>query len=233
MTFRYSLASDLHVDTGHESRVTTMPWLSNIILAGDTCNGLENLGIIQKFQRRGHQVFAVPGNHEHYRGSGDLVATERSFYEKLGLSQRVEVVPCLTILGCNGWYVVDDPYHWQNYMSDARYVDAEQVNDAAFAQSAWLGDELDKLEGRAIVVTHTAPCMETLDPRYEGSAGNPYFFNPLMVWVMKAYADKIAVWHHGHTHTGMDKTVHGVRIVSNPRGYPGENPNWAPIEMEI
>ncbi len=45
--------------------------------------------------------------------------------------------------------------------------------------------------------------------------------------------DRIAVWHHGHTHYRQHKTVNNVPVIINPRGYPGENPDWKPLRVTI
>ena len=43
----------------------------------------------------------------------------------------------------------------------------------------------------------------------------------------------ILVWNHGHSHAPADKIVDGVRTICNPRGYPGENPLWKPLTIEV
>jgi predicted phosphodiesterase len=54
-----------------------------------------------------------------------------------------------------------------------------------------------------------------------------------MLELIKRYKENILVWCHGHTHEAADKIVEGVRVVCNPRGYPGENKNWAPLTVEV
>lgn len=36
------------------------------------------------------------------------------------------------------------------------------------------------------------------------------------------------VWIFGHTHYSIDTDVHGCRVTSNPRGYPGEETGFDP-----
>ena len=48
-------------------------------------------------------------------------------------------------------------------------------------------------------------------------------------------ADRVALRVHGHTHTSVDFEVAGTRVVSNQRGYPGEESGFRPrlvIECE-
>lgn len=65
-TFKYSLISDMHVN--HPQLKTPYELLEeNVIVAGDTSNGLDGLKFLHKIQKKGHNVYAVDGNHEHYR----------------------------------------------------------------------------------------------------------------------------------------------------------------------
>jgi hypothetical protein len=56
----------------------------------------------------------------------------------------------------------------------------------------------------------------SIHPRFEGSPVNACFVS---------HADHLlgggraALWIHGHTHDSFDYTVHGTRVVCNPRGY--------------
>lgn len=235
MTFRYSLVSDLHLD---HPQPKTPPLEQNIIVAGDCGNGLIGLKYLNKLQRKGHVVFAVDGNHEHYGNVAqerNYADTEEAFYDGLDQTQCEQAADGLWLIGANGWYAVSDESHWRSYMNDSRLcgLSAPRVNALALRDAQYLDWVLGEIDGRAIVVTHTAPCEETLDPRFAGHDSNEYYWNPHMRGVIAKHRDKIAVWHHGHTHAAMDEIVDGVRVVTNPRGYPGENPNWAPLTMEI
>jgi Icc-related predicted phosphoesterase len=86
---------------------------------------------------------------------------------------------------------------------------------------------------KGIVVTHTAPCEETLDPKYDGELSNEWYWNPYMRPLLEEFSDQIHVWCHGHTHARNEAVVDGVKVVCNPRGYPGENPKWRPLTVEI
>jgi hypothetical protein len=39
---------------------------------------------------------------------------------------------------------------------------------------------------------------------------------------------RIALWIHGHSHHAVDYEIAGTRIVSNPKGYPGEDCGFCP-----
>src|SRR3546814_17977738 len=62
-SFKYSLVSDLHLD---HPQPKTPPLEQNVIVAGDCGTGLVGLQYLNKLKRKGHFVFAVDGNTEHY-----------------------------------------------------------------------------------------------------------------------------------------------------------------------
>lgn len=238
---KYSLVSDLHLDFGGWN------WKQDhlediVVVAGDIMNGLGGLKMLEKIRRAGHTVVACDGNHEHYSNdsqSRDIEKTRERFQKAFpnkvyhGLNEDV------VFLSTNGWYYVDHPTLWLNYMNDGKYCDsAVFVNRAAGDDFNWLEDELVKCWRagiKAIVTTHTAPGPETLDPRHDGHYSNQWYYNPSMSILRHKYSDVILAWNHGHTHAPADKIVDGVRTVCNPRGYQryGENPDWKPLTVEI
>jgi len=240
MKFTFTLVSDLHVDTGHSSRMRDYKLGDYVIVAGDTSNGLgDGPKFINKLKRKGHKVFAIDGNHEHYANVGQgrsVQQTEDRFFDLIEQERVDEPVPGLTVVGTNGWY---DPYEdeqfWKGWMNDHRY--AGHIHGKAVDEADILNDFLGTLDGKVIVVTHMAPVRETLiwkgeaDPNWDRS--NAFYQNVYMAEVLRENADKILVWCHGHTHRPADVIVDGVRVVCNPRGYPGENPDWQPLNITV
>ncbi|WP_454731068.1 MULTISPECIES: metallophosphoesterase [Cupriavidus] len=91
-------------------------------------------------------------------------------------------------------------------------ADALALHESA---SAWLAAQLAApFGGKTVVVTHHAPDLGSLDPRYSHDVVSAGFISrrPDLV----AQAD---LWVHGHTHTGFDYRLDGARVVCNPRGY--------------
>lgn len=235
---KFTLMSDLHLDHPQE-RIPYDELEEIVVIAGDTSNGLGGLKFLHKLERKGHTVFACDGNHEHYANLSqgrDYSETAERFYAEfpnLGLMTLGYPIICV-----NGWYEVQIEPFWRRYMNDSRLCDlsGDRVNQLARNDALTVKEALDRWKTaglRGVVVTHTAPCMETLDPRFEGEPSNAFYWNPHLRELIRAYSDQIRVWCHGHTHSAQDKVVDGVRVVCNPRGYPGENPDWKPLTVEI
>lgn len=233
---KFSLISDMHLDFP-QPRTPYDLLEERVVVAGDTTNGLEGLKFLQKLKNKGHVVYAVDGNHEHYRNRSQdrsAVETTARFREDHRRYHDLEVPVVLA----NGWYPVADEEQWQNYMNDSRMamLTAKEVTDLSVLDAAFIRQYLQEwkdTQRRGIVVTHTAPCYETLNFRFDGHYSNQWYWNPLMEKLLQEFPEQIAVWCHGHTHEAADKVVHGVRVVCNPRGYPGENPSWKPLTIEI
>ncbi len=236
---KFSLMSDMHVDF---PQIKTPYDLleENVIVAGDTSNGLEGLKFLQKLRNKGFDVFAVDGNHEHYSN----LRQGRSHQETLDRFRQdnppVYEMEGIPIFGTNGWYPVSAYNTWYMSMNDCRngFSDdpehgAEMVRQLQHTAYLDLRDNLLTTKDKCIIVTHTAPCEETLNPEFYGSYTNEWYWNPKMMNLLEEFSDKILVWCHGHSHASNEAIIHGVRVVCNPRGYPGENPGWKPLTIEV
>jgi len=96
---------------------------------------------------------------------------------------------------------------------------AEDIRELGLECQAWLRAALAApFAGTTVVVTHFAPSLRSLDPRYGLSAGTAGFCNALDD--LLCHAD---LWLHGHLHCPHDYVVkssgHGCRVVANPMGY--------------
>jgi predicted phosphodiesterase len=98
------------------------------------------------------------------------------------------------------------------------------------ASAAWLDAQLQQpFDGPTVVITHHAPSRRSIHPRFEGSPLNGCFVSDLEHLMG---GERVRLWIHGHTHDSFDYTVHGTRVLCNPRGYVlkgvGENAAFDP-----
>lgn len=82
---------------------------------------------------------------------------------------------------------------------------------------AWLKQALDtRCPEPTVVITHHAPSLRSVNPRFKGSLLNACFASETDDLVQ---GDKAVLWIHGHMHDCLDYTLNGTRVVCNPRGY--------------
>lgn len=236
---KFTLVSDLHADFP-QPKFPYELCEEDIVIAGDTSNGLEGLQwIAGKMRNKGYRTYSCPGNHENYanlsRGR-DIYETEARFREDF--PAETELPDGTPIVLRTGWYVVSDEAYWQRYMNDSKRmsVNQKEMNYLHFRDAEMLRQTLQSwkdYQKKGVVVTHMAPCEETLNPEFAGSTTNEWYWSPGCRRLLEEFSEQILVWCHGHTHAKNEAIVDGVRVVCNPRGYPGENPDWRPMTIEI
>lgn len=112
--------------------------------------------------------------------------------------------------------------HYLQTMASQRHgrlFDAEAMRSLALDCQAWLRAALaEPFDGPTVVVTHFAPTLHSMDPRYGMTPGTAGFCNGLDD--LLPCAD---FWLHGHLHCPTDVQVGRCRIVANPLGYNDKN----------
>jgi hypothetical protein len=77
--------------------------------------------------------------------------------------------------------------------------------------------------GPVVVVTHHAPSKMSTKPCYQNDTiMNGAYSSDLSDFILDH--PEIKVWTHGHTHDNFDYMIGGCRIICNPRGYKGYEP---------
>jgi hypothetical protein len=96
----------------------------------------------------------------------------------------------------------------------------------------YIATELRERRGRkTVVVTHHAPSPQSISDGFR--------FDPLSASYASdleglMYETAPALWVHGHVHHRNDYMVDLTRVLSNPRGYPGEHRHFDPgLVVEI
>lgn len=235
---KFSLISDMHIDFP-QPKTPYYKLEEVVVVAGDTSNGLEGLKFLQKLRNKGFDVYACDGNHEHYANisQGRTIEETTARFREEYRSRNI-LKDGTPIILRNGWYPVTMEASWIHMMNDSSrcVVNAYQMNERSLKEAWYIKQELNAWKDyqlKGIVVTHTSPCQETLNPEFDGDISNEWYWNPAMRNLLTEYSEQILVWCHGHTHAKNEAVVDGVRIICNPRGYPGENPEWEPLTIEV
>jgi Calcineurin-like phosphoesterase len=100
---------------------------------------------------------------------------------------------------------------------------APELRAEALAAQAWLRQALAApFDGPTVAVTHFAPTLGSVDPRYGLVPGTAGFCNALDDLLPLA-----TLWLHGHLHAAFDYHAGGCRVVANPLGYAGKGEQQA------
>ncbi|MHC8376428.1 metallophosphoesterase [Pseudomonas sp. MDT1-16] len=211
-----------------------------VVLAGD-------IDVKARGVKWANEVFACPviyvcGNHEFYGGHIDYTLRkmkEQSSSHVHVLENEVIIWNQTRFLCATSWtdfsstgnVVAATQTAW-DWMNDFRVIRTEEnyrrlrpfdlVSRNQISHD-WLAEELDNpFDGETIVVTHHAPVPEVMGGKHDGHLCAAYT-NRWHVLIEKA-----DLWIFGHTHRAIDITLGRCRVVSNPRGYPGEQTGFDP-----
>lgn len=236
--------SDLHNEFSVFTPPSDQPDL--VILAGDI--DIKARGVKWANAAFSCPVLYVCGNHEFYGGHIDHTLNKM----KAAAAAHVHVLEneCwvwngIRFLGATGWTnftttgnVVAATRAARIDMNDFRVIRAEssyrrlRPGDVAAKNEAtrvWLTQELAKpFEGKTVVITHHAPTPSVAGDKHDDHISAAY---------SNHWPDLISLahlWIFGHTHHAVDVVLDGCRIISNPRGYPGEETGFNPgLEIEL
>lgn len=224
--------SDLHLEFADFEPPATDCDL--VVLAGDI--SVRGHGVVWANDTFTCPVIYASGNHEFYKGHIDRTLTKM----RDAAAKHVHVLEnqCLVIgdirfLVATAWtdFTATGDYRaamrecaeWMNDFKRIRIGEgysklrpadliARNITTRAFLMSELAKD----FHGKTVVITHHCPIREVAGDGHQGHLGAAYFNE----WQdLVAQAD---VWIFGHTHHAVDTIVSGCRVISNPRGYPGE-----------
>ncbi len=101
--------------------------------------------------------------------------------------------------------------------ADAPLLTPEDTTRLFAASTRWLDAELAKpFAGPTVVITHHAPTLHSIHPRFAGSPFNAAFVSDA-AWLLQG--GRAQLWIHGHTHDSYDYLIDRTRVLCNPRGY--------------
>lgn len=234
---KIQILSDIHIE--FESFEIDFSDADVVVLAGDIHIGdkgikwaIENIPDIP--------VIYVLGNHEYYKQVyPKLIRKLRPLCQGTNvhlLENDSIVIESVEFFGCTLWTdfeLLENPrvagYECQQVMTDfkkiriepnyskLRSIDVALINKKSLI---WLGEALKQSTApKKVVVSHHAPSILSVPDRYKTDIVSSAYASNLDSFVAASNAD---LWVHGHLHESSDYKIGPVRVVCNPRGYPGE-----------
>lgn len=235
---KIAVYSDLHIEFCDFQPPTAEVDL--VVLAGDI--SVRGRGVAWANETFACPVIYALGNHEYYKGHipRSLVKMQAAAAEHVHvLENQCLVIGDVRFLVATGWTDFTSTGDYQaamrecrEWMSDFRQIRVGEgfsklrpadLISLNIASRRFLAFELSKdFPGKTVVITHHCPLEEVAGGGHEGHLAAAYY---------NRWDDLVAqagVWIFGHTHQAVDTMIKGCRVVSNPRGYPGERTGFVP-----
>jgi predicted phosphodiesterase len=247
---KIQILSDLHVEFyGTTSIPRRVDGTDLVIVAGDTCQGLVKAVEALRHAFPDVEVVTVAGNHEYY-GTELPIELEagRVRAKQLGVhlleNDSVTIGPA-RVLGCTLWtdYCLFGAKLREAAMRSASdgMMDHKRIRwrknpwarfrpqEAALLHARsrlFLETALSEHhDGPTIAVAHHAVTLDAVAPRFQRSLLSAAYASELLPLVDR---HEPSIFVTGHTHFSMYLRRGRTRLVSNPRGYPGENRSFDP-----
>jgi predicted phosphodiesterase len=236
---RLHVLSDLHIEFG--AFEPPHPDVDAVVLAGDIHLGVK--GVEWAREHFEAPAIYIAGNHEYYKQhlQKNLEAMRAAAKETnvRFLENDAVEVGGVTFLGCTLWTdfnAFGDPtaarQRARDDITDYRVIrtgedyrtlrpyDTERMNAESVA---WLKKEFERRRGeRIVVVTHHSPSLKSVPDRFRHDPLSASFSSDFD-WLVELSAAPL--WIHGHTHDSFDYRIGRTRLIANPRGYVGVEPN--------
>jgi len=243
--------SDIHLEFGRPFLHTPPNGTDVLVCAGDVLDKgvVPSLRWLAESFGSGIPIVFVPGNHEYYRAAlDDGIREGRDFaarFSNIHLLENAAVdIDGVRFIGGTLWtdfrLLGRDPTlvmaDAATGMNDYRRIKLSKLPFRRFKPihalrkhretRGFIASELERNERRpTVVVTHHAPSVRSVPPRYRGDVLNACYASHLERLIIDTQP---LLWVHGHLHNRCDYVISQTRVVANPRGYPGEKTGFDP-----
>lgn len=247
--------SDLHLDTYFDNQELLDEFklieADVLVMSGDIAefnNYFSLMGFFDGLSEIFKNVILIAGNHEYY--GKDLTLDTLDFHTNYlpknftFLNNESIKIDNVNFYGGTLWCDVD------SISNNDKPIIIQLINDFKLIKNNGLNLSLESLreyyeeflkgmyqnitdktdDSKLVVLSHFAPSMLSVTPRFKGSRANQYFCNSLDDTIA---ASNIDVWIHGHVHSNHDYMINKTRVLCNPRGYPSENSNISIKVIEV
>lgn len=244
------IISDIHLEYRNGYYPFIPKKADNIALLGDIGKPFSKVyqRLIVDLSKRFKNVIVVAGNHEFFSPKrrkltvGEIRAQMEdiaSLYKNVHyLENKSIILDGVRFLGCTLWTSIpcDMWKHVRKKMNDYRMCYIQKYDDTNIGvplspehttfwhdQSvSWLKEQLDipgYVDTPTVILTHHCPYkIGTGNPEFEGTPTQCCYATDLS----SLFRKPLLTWAYGHTHYRSDQVVNGVRLISNPLGYPNE-----------
>ncbi|WP_337182180.1 metallophosphoesterase [Shinella sp.] len=251
------IISDLHCEFGQPFVHSPPPDADILVCAGD----ILTRGIAPSIEwlaaniPSSMPVVVVAGNHEFYRAAVlESIRDARLLRDRYPnihfLENEMVDIGGVRFLGATLWTDFrlngGDP-EWamaaaQSGMNDYRQIKFSKLPYRKFApihayrkhheSRAFFKSALENATTRkTVVVSHHAPSPSSVPPEFQGDPLSACYASDLEELILEG---RPALWVHGHVHHRADYRIGDCRVVTNPRGYPGEATGFDPqLVVEI
>jgi len=189
-------------------------------------------------------VVQIAGNHEFYKGeypdAYDWMKTKCDEFPNIHFLNKDSVdIGDITFVGATLWTDMnkDDPLTLHiiaGMMNDFRIIRNSKKNYRKFSPEDAVSDHRAALQyilktvdadsaKKYVVVGHHAPSHMSIADQYKkDTVMNGGYYSDLSESILDR--PQIALWAHGHMHQPFDYMIGDTRVVCNPRGYAGYEP---------
>ena len=237
------IISDIHLEfnpdyelpVSKESKDTVLCLLGDI---GDPTR-VSYCHLIGKAARFYSVTILVAGNHEYYNHTTErrmdktkelIKEIVKPFYNVYFLDDSCVSVNGFKFAGTTLWSKIkkEEKIPVMININDFRMIPKMtlEMYDMLHNNSVyWLNKVINEAVQPLIILTHHAPLTEgTSHPKYTDTNTNSAFGTDLSAMFKKP----VVAWFFGHTHFACDFSYNGIKIISNPVGYPKEESGYNP-----
>lgn len=255
LAVRIHILSDLHLRHHDPPRLDGAARQADVaVLAGDIGRNTDGIAWTRRTFPQVPVVY-VAGNHEYYdrhldatnsvlRRAGPSSTAEDRSAGTYFLERGAVTIGSVRFLGCTFWTGFElfegrraevmracrgsvDDYQRIHLLRARRPLRPRDTDRLHRTSVRWLQHQLeaptDPDVRATVVVTHHPPSRWSIDPRYVEQDTSAAFVARRGAFVEQSGAQ---LWIHGHVHASFDYRLGTTRVLSNPRGHPGENPNF-------
>lgn len=203
-----------------------------LVLAGDIGNPFKKQYelLLTLLQLKFEIVFIIMGNHEYYNNrvtDAKLKCKEicEKFSNVILLDNNIYVYQDYVFLGTTLWSRIDDDSNEINDTYSIIDFTVDNYRQLHNECEAFIRETLENTNKQVIIISHHLPSYQLIHDKYKTKHYLPYnqWFATDFNDLLQTYNNKIKAWIYGHTHTGNETEINGVKLYCNPLGYRGEN----------